>query len=329
MNFRPLLLPSVLTAMLLTGCQTNGTLHNSISSQDGIGTVNNVQWNKKGNVFQIPDNSDLSDSQSKVIVFRTFNQDSLNNNSINNGINDFEDNVVVGLNDYFQVSLQPGQYSEVATCAGKTNLSAEFTGNKNNHLANSGLSVVLQPKQTYYYQVMVNSDGTAPRIQPIEENAAIKLLNNSVHQTHQISRVKADQCLTQVQPKPVANQQPTVSLNLEVNTPISLDVLFDFDNAQIKEDSHQKLKALADFMNQNPNTTVLLESHTDSKGAASYNLNLSQARADSVKDSLVKKYGIQQSRITTKGYGETQPIDTNDTEAGRQKNRRVVATINY
>lgn len=56
MNFRPLLLPSVLTAMLLTGCQTNGTLHNSISSQDGIRTVNNVQWNKKGNVFQIPDN---------------------------------------------------------------------------------------------------------------------------------------------------------------------------------------------------------------------------------------------------------------------------------
>ena len=73
--------------------------------------------------------------------------------------------------------------------------------------------------------------------------------------------------------------------------------------------------------------SVLLESHTDSKGAASYNLNLSQARANSVKDSLVTNYGIQQSRITTKGYGETQPVATNDTDAGRQKNRRVVATI--
>lgn len=315
--------------MLVTGCQTSGTLNNSTSSQDGIRTVNNVQWDKKGNVFQIPDNSDLSDSQSKVVIFRTSNQDFSNNNSINNDINDFEDNVVVGLDDYFQVSLQPGQYSEVATCYGKTNLSAEFTGNKNNHLANSSLSVILQPKQTYYYQVMVDSDGTAPRIQPIEKNAAIKLLNNSVHQTHQISRVKANQCLTQIQSKPAINQQPTDSSNLQVNTPISLDVLFDFNSAQIKADSHQKLKTLADSMTQNPTATVLLESHTDSKGAASYNLNLSQARADSVKDSLVKNYGIQESRITTKGYGETQPIDTNDTEAGRQKNRRVVATINY
>ena len=314
--------------MLVTGCQTSATLNNSTSNQDGIRTVNNVQWEKKGSVFQVPDNSDLSDSQSKVVIFRTSNQDFSNNNIVNN-INDFEDNVIVGLDDYFQVALQPGQYSEVATCAGKTNLSAEFTGNKNNHLANQGLSVVLQPKQTYYYQVMVDSDGTAPRIQPIENNIAIKLLNNSVRQTHQISRVKADQCLTQVQPKPVVNQQPLASSNLQVNTPISLDVLFDFDSAQVKADSHQKLKALADFMTQNPTATVLLESHTDSKGAASYNLNLSQARADSVKDSLVKNYGIQESRITTKGYGETQPIDTNDTEAGRQKNRRVVATINY
>ena len=315
--------------MLVTGCQTNGTLNNSTSSQDGIRTVNNVQWEKKGNVFQIPDNSDLSDSQSKVVIFRTFNQDFSSNNSVNNNIDDFEDNVVVGLDDYFQVSLQPGQYSEVATCSGKINLSAEFTGNKNNRLANPGLSVVLQPKQTYYYQVMVDSDGTAPRIQPIEKNAAIKLLNNSVNQTHQISRVKANQCLTQIQSKLAINQQPTDSSNLQVNTPISLDVLFDFNSAQIKADSHQKLKTLADFMTQNPTATVLLESHTDSKGAASYNLNLSQARADSVKDSLVKNYGIQESRITTKGYGETQPIDTNDTESGRQKNRRVVATINY
>lgn len=327
MNFRLLLLPSLLSTMLVTGCQTNGTLNNSTSSQDGIRTVNNVQWEKKGNGFQIPDNNDLSDSQSKVVIFRTFNQDVSNSNSVNDNINDFEDNVVVGLDDYFQVSLQPGQYSEVATCAGNTNLSVEFTGNKNNRLANPGLSVVLQPKQTYYYQVMVDSDGTAPRIQPIEKNIAIKLLNNSVHQTHQISRVKADQCLTQVQPKPVVNQQPPASSNLQVNTPISLDVLFDFDSAQIKADSYQKLKALADFMTQYPEATVLLESHTDSKGDANYNLNLSQARANSVKDSLVTNYGIQQNRITTKGYGETQPVATNSTEAGRQKNRRVVATI--
>lgn len=73
MNFRPLLLPSLLTAMLITGCQTNGTLNNSTSTDDGIRTINNVQWDKTGNVFQVPDNSDLSDSQSKVVIFRSFN----------------------------------------------------------------------------------------------------------------------------------------------------------------------------------------------------------------------------------------------------------------
>lgn len=322
MNFKTLLVPSLLTAMLVTGCQTSGNLNNS-SSEDGVRKINNAHWNKQGNVYQISDNSDLSDNQSKVIIFRAPNQAIASNNNVSN----FEDNVVVGLDNNFQVSLQPGQYSEVVTCAGKINLSTEFTGNKNNRLANRGLSVVLQPKQTHYYQVMVNSDGRAPSIQAIEENAAIKLLNKSVHQTHQISRVKADQCLSQTQPKPVVNQQPTASSNLQVNTPISLDVLFDFDSAQIKADSHPKLKALADFMNENPNATVLLESHTDSKGAANYNLNLSQARADSVKDSLVKNYGIQPNRITTQGYGETQPVATNDTEVGRQQNRRVVAII--
>lgn len=328
MNFRTLLLPALVATISITGCQTTSLDNNSSSTVDGIRQINNVKWDKTGGDFDVPDDSILKNNQSRIVVFQPSDiNDSHVNSEILQENNDFTRSVVVGINDQFQVSLQPGQYSEVVTCTGQTNLSTEFTGNKNNRLANQGFSVALQPKQTYYYQVIVDSDGRAPSIQPVEENAAIKLLNRTVHQTHQISRIKADQCLSHTQSKPFVNQQLTASSNLQVNTPVSLDILFDFDSARIKADSHHKLKSLADFMTQNPSVTVVLESHTDGKGAANYNLKLSQARADSVKDSLVRNYGIRQNRITTQGYGESQPVATNDTEIGRQKNRRVVAII--
>ena len=70
-----------------------------------------------------------------------------------------------------------------------------------------------------------------------------------------------------------------------------------------------------------------MEGHTDSRGSESYNLQLSQKRANTVKNILVDKYGMQPSRLRAVGYGEAMPIDINDTEEGRQNNRRVVATV--
>ena len=73
--------------------------------------------------------------------------------------------------------------------------------------------------------------------------------------------------------------------------------------------------------------TAVIEAHTDSKGNDSYNLNLSNKRANSVVEAL-KNYGIESSRLKAIGYGETQPIATNDNETGKAKNRRVTALIN-
>jgi OOP family OmpA-OmpF porin len=70
-----------------------------------------------------------------------------------------------------------------------------------------------------------------------------------------------------------------------------------------------------------------LEGHTDSVGTEDYNMSLSRQRAESVKMYLVEKFNINASRISTVGYGKSQPVATNDTEAGKQKNRRVVANI--
>ena len=75
-------------------------------------------------------------------------------------------------------------------------------------------------------------------------------------------------------------------------------------------------------MNEFPKATFVVEGHTDSTGSAKTNERLSAARANAVKDYLVKN-GVDASRLDAKGYGPSQPIDTNDTRAGRANNRRV------
>jgi len=69
------------------------------------------------------------------------------------------------------------------------------------------------------------------------------------------------------------------------------------------------------------------EGHTDSNASDKYNVKLSQRRTESVVKMLVEKYGIDKSRLTAKGYGESQPIADNKTKEGRQKNRRIVANF--
>ena len=79
-------------------------------------------------------------------------------------------------------------------------------------------------------------------------------------------------------------------------------------------------------MQNYPNTVFLVEGHTDSRGSDSYNLNLSDRRAASVRTYLTGK-GLSNSRIQSRGFGEVRPIATNETEAGRQTNRRVELSI--
>jgi outer membrane protein OmpA-like peptidoglycan-associated protein len=75
-------------------------------------------------------------------------------------------------------------------------------------------------------------------------------------------------------------------------------------------------------MNEFPKATFIVEGHTDSTGSSSLNLKLSEKRAIAVRDYLVKN-GIDTTRLEAKGFGEGNPIDTNDTRAGRANNRRV------
>ena len=103
-------------------------------------------------------------------------------------------------------------------------------------------------------------------------------------------------------------------------------LLFDFDKATLRSASEQNLTNLAVILNKYPDTNVLLEGHTDAKGSDDYNLSLSRSRAQSV-SSFLSGRQVSAARFTITGYGEAQPIATNDTEEGRQQNRRVEVAI--
>ncbi|MBA2657990.1 MAG: OmpA family protein [Nitrosospira sp.] len=104
------------------------------------------------------------------------------------------------------------------------------------------------------------------------------------------------------------------------------DVLFDTNRAQLKSGGVREVQKLADALKQNPQRTVFIEGFTDSTGTESRNQELSEQRAIAVRDTLLGM-GVASNRITTSGYGKSFPVASNDTEAGRQLNRRVEIII--
>jgi len=108
---------------------------------------------------------------------------------------------------------------------------------------------------------------------------------------------------------------------------VELDVKFDFDKSKVKEESYGDIKNLADFMKQYPQTTTVVEGHTDSVGTDAYNQKLSERRANAVRDVLVNQYGVEGARVNTAGYGESRPVADNASESGRAVNRRVEAEV--
>jgi outer membrane protein OmpA-like peptidoglycan-associated protein len=99
-------------------------------------------------------------------------------------------------------------------------------------------------------------------------------------------------------------------------------LVFDFDSSTIKPEAHRVLDEVATILKNNPEIKGEIRGHTDSTGPADYNMQLSEKRAMAVDEYLENK-GIDPSRWTIKGYGASQPLESNETPEGRQENRRV------
>jgi outer membrane protein OmpA-like peptidoglycan-associated protein len=104
------------------------------------------------------------------------------------------------------------------------------------------------------------------------------------------------------------------------------DVLFDTGKAQLNSGAARKLDQLAQFLADHPERRLQIDGFTDSVGSESYNLDLSQRRADAVKSALVTR-GIDSTRISSQGYGKNFPVADNADSGGRQLNRRVEVVI--
>lgn len=117
----------------------------------------------------------------------------------------------------------------------------------------------------------------------------------------------------------LTQEQPTFSVG---STFVLKDIFFEFDKSTILQQSFFELMRLITLLNTYPDMQIEVGGHTDSKGSDSYNQRLSESRAKAVADYLISK-GISERRLQYRGYGKSKPIDTNETEEGRARNRRV------
>ncbi|MBL0058953.1 MAG: OmpA family protein [Elusimicrobia bacterium] len=108
---------------------------------------------------------------------------------------------------------------------------------------------------------------------------------------------------------------------------VTLDIKFDSGKADLKPEYDAQLSKGAAFLKSHPDTTVVIEGHTDNQGSADGNKALSQKRADAIRNALVDRFAVAGNRVSAKGFGAAVPLQDNGTPEGRAANRRVVATI--
>lgn len=117
----------------------------------------------------------------------------------------------------------------------------------------------------------------------------------------------------------------TVFINKE--TSIQLLVEFDHNKSIISEEFTDEIKAMANFLTANPETSITIEGHASSPGSNAYNQTLSQKRANAVVNKLINEYSIDASRLNAIGYGEEQLLNSANTEAAHAQNRRIMAKV--
>jgi len=110
---------------------------------------------------------------------------------------------------------------------------------------------------------------------------------------------------------------------IEKNRAVRLNnIIFEFDSAILKDSSYTELNLLLSFLKAHPTVKIAIQGHTDNYGATPYNLKLSESRAKAVYDFLLEK-GVAAERLSYAGFGESQPVLSNETDEGRSQNRRV------
>ncbi|OPH34206.1 OmpA family protein [Moraxella equi] len=304
-------------AMLGAMCGATTAHAVRIIDKENTKAVGHVKWHKEASIdTNSVINANVPDNATNLVFIRQADLDPL------------QTSANIAVNDRFQVSLQPGNHSQVYSCAGINVLSSDITGVKHNDLYINNQTHNLAGGATYYFYLEVDEQGKST-LKQVDNDSAKALLENTNRQVHQISRVVPNCPAPATPPPPKPVPAPIVETPAKQTLTIELEVLFDTDKHFVKSKYHEEIKRVSDFMQQHPHATVVIEGHTDSRASEAYNQALSERRAKAVKDVLVKTYGVDESAVTTEGHGELRPRATNDTAEGRQLNRRVMAVFTY
>jgi outer membrane protein OmpA-like peptidoglycan-associated protein len=189
---------------------------------------------------------------------------------------------------------------------------------KTNKPVNAKLEATLKTDKKVNYKVPVNNGQYEQEIQKLGRYMFAASAEGYLNNIDSVEVISED--VTPVL-KDIFLQPIEVGLTVRLK-----NIYFDFDKTTLKKESFVELNKVVDFLKQNPMVEIEIAGHTDSKGSDDYNLNLSQGRSQSVVDYIVSQ-GIDSFRLTAHGYGETKPVDTNDTDDGRANNRRVEFTV--
>ncbi|MFW5759959.1 MAG: OmpA family protein [Cyclobacteriaceae bacterium] len=184
--------------------------------------------------------------------------------------------------------------------------------------------IILPSGASYQYQV--NADGyqakensiqLSPENNQIEENITLQPEEEPV-----VAVVEEDTEETSVEE--TEEEEETVELPSETISPniLNTTIYFSLNGDDVRERYEDEIKRIAVFMKQNPDATLEVRGYTDDIGSKDYNLRLSQRRANAVYDHL-KKLGVNFRRMIVVAYGEANPVATNETDDGRERNRRV------
>ena len=163
------------------------------------------------------------------------------------------------------------------------------------------------------------------------ENAALRERNlriaqqaDSLRRANAEANARLDSALTRLRTLVVEItnlQETTRGLVISLS-----DILFDVNKATLKPGAEANVRRIAAILQQYPDKQIVVEGHTDATGTDAYNQRLSEDRAAAVRAALVAG-GVAPNAITSRGFGKTQPVATNDTPAGRQQNRRVEVVV--
>ena len=202
-------------------------------------------------------------------------------------------------------------YIKYALIKGKEAASGvQVLRNYENAVLNAGGKVVYEPESccNIYLKLTKNNHTTWVRVWSYPHASSYVVWVIESEEMKQDVLVDANSMLNDI------NAQGRVAL---------YGIYFDFDKSDVKPESDPTLKEISKLLSENPKLKLYIVGHTDNVGDFSYNMKLSQSRAEAVVNALVSKYNVDKSRLTAAGVGPLAPVTTNDTEEGKAKNRRV------